>query len=72
MLHHHGSKGVFMMASIVNPVYYPFAVFLGMLRFGLARFFLLTWGGRTIKNMAIAYIGYFGLRSILQFFGLSF
>ena len=66
MLHRHGSKFVFAMASIINPIYYPFAVFLGMFRFGLTRFFLLTWAGRTVKDMALAYAGYFGLRSILQ------
>jgi len=72
MLHRHGSKGVFLMASIFNPLYYPFAVFMGMLRFGLTRFFLATWAGRTVKNMILAYLGYFGLRSILQRLGLSF
>lgn len=71
-LHRHGSKGVFLMASIFNPFYYPLAVFLGMLRFGLIRFFLATWAGRTIKNMVLAYLGYFGLRSILEWFGLNF
>jgi len=72
ILHRHGSKSVFLMASVVNPIYYPFAVFMGMLRFGLTRFFLLTWAGRTIKSMVLAYLGYFGLRSILQWLGLSF
>ena len=72
VLHRHGSKGVFFMASIINPFYYPFAVFLGMLRFRFIRFFLATWAGRTIKSMALAYLGYFGLRSILQWLGLSF
>jgi len=72
MLHHHGSKTVFLMASVLNPVYYLFAVFMGMLRFGLTRFFLLTWAGRTVKNMVLAYLGYFGLRFILQWLGLSF
>jgi membrane protein DedA with SNARE-associated domain len=68
----HGSKAVLLMASILNPLYYPFAVFMGMLRFGLAKFFLMTWAGRTVKNMVLAYLGYFGLRSILQWLGLSF
>jgi len=71
MLHRHGSKLVFAMASIINPIYYPFAIFLGMLRFGLNRFFLLTWAGRTIKDMALAYAGYFGLRFLLQWLGIS-
>ena len=72
MLQRHGSKAVFIMASVLNPIYYPFAVFMGMLRFGLARFFFLTWAGRTVKNVILAYLGYFGLRSILQWLGLSF
>ncbi|MDY7019307.1 MAG: VTT domain-containing protein [Chloroflexota bacterium] len=72
LLHRHGSKGIFFMAAIINPFYYPFAVLVGMMRFGWIRFFLATWVGRTIKNMVLAYLGYFGLRSILQWFGLSF
>jgi membrane protein DedA with SNARE-associated domain len=69
-LHRHGSKVVFFMASVFNPVYYPFAVFLGMLHFGLLKFFLLTWVGRTIKDMSVAYLGYFGLRFVLQWLGI--
>ena len=72
ILHQHGSKAVFFMASIINPIYYPFAVFLGMLRFGLTGLLLATWAGRTIKNIVLAYLGYFGLRSVLQWLGLSF
>ena len=72
ILHRHGSKAVFLMASVFNPIYYLFAVFIGMIRFGFTSFFLATWAGRTIKNMALAYLGYFGLRSILQWLGLSF
>ena len=72
ILHRHGSKAVFFMAVIINPVYYFFSLFMGMLRFGFTRFFLATWGGRTIKDMVLAYVGYFGLRSILQWLGVSF
>ena len=68
----HGSKAVLLLASLITPIYYPFAVFLGMLRFGWVRFFLATWAGRTIKNMVLAYLGYFGLRSVLQWLGLNF
>lgn len=72
ILQRHGSKAVFIMAAIINPFYYPFAVFMGMLRFGPSKFFLMTWAGRTVKNMVLAYLGYFGLRSVLQWLGLSF
>lgn len=67
----HGSKAVFFMASLINPIYYPFAVFLGMLRFGWVKFFLATWAGRTVKNLMLAYLGYLGLRSILAWLGLT-
>jgi membrane protein DedA with SNARE-associated domain len=67
----HGSKAVFLTASLITPIYYPFAVFVGMVRFGWVRFFLATWAGRTIKNMTLAYLGYFGLGSILQWLGLG-
>ena len=67
----HGSKAVFFIACVISPIYYPFAVLLGMLRFGWVRFFLATWAGRTVKNMVVAYLGYFGLRSILQWLGLD-
>jgi len=72
ILQRHGSKAVLLMASVLNPLYYPFAVFMGMLRFQPAKFFLMTWAGRTVKNMVLAYLGYFGLRSILRWLGLSF
>ena len=72
ILHRHGSKAVFFMASIINPIYYPFAVLMGTLRFGILKFFLSTWAGRTIKNIALAYLGYFGLRTVLKWLGLGF
>jgi membrane protein DedA with SNARE-associated domain len=71
LIDRHGSKAVFLLASLITPIYYPFAVFVGMVHFGWLRFFLATWAGRTIKNMTVAYLGYFGLRSILQWLGLD-
>lgn len=68
----HGSKAVFFMASLLNPIYYPFAVFLGMVRFGWVKFFFATWAGRTVKNVMVAYLGYLGLRSVLRWLGWSF
>jgi membrane protein DedA with SNARE-associated domain len=65
----HGPKAIFFVSAVLSPIFYPFAVFLGMLHFGWVRFFLATWAGRTAKSMALAYLGYFGLRSILQWLG---
>jgi len=67
----HGSKAVFFIACVISPIYYPFAVLLGTLRFGWVRFFLATWAGRTVKNMALAYLGYLGLHAILRWLGVS-
>ena len=67
----HGSKAIFFVSALLSPLFYPFAVFLGMVRFGWVRFFLATWAGRTAKSMALAYLGYFGLGSILQWLGVG-
>jgi membrane protein DedA with SNARE-associated domain len=71
IIERHGSKAIFFVSAVLSPLFYPFAVFLGMLRFGWVRFFLATWAGRTVKSMVLAYLGYFGLRSILQWLGLD-
>jgi len=65
-----GEIAVFLMSAILNPLFYPFAAIAGMLRFGLAKFFFLCWAGKALKNTAIAYLGYFGLRSILRWVGV--
>jgi membrane protein DedA with SNARE-associated domain len=67
----HGSKAIFFVSALLSPFFYPFAVFLGMLHFGWVRFFLATWAGRTVKSMVLAYLGYFGLHSILHWLGLD-
>jgi membrane protein DedA with SNARE-associated domain len=71
MIDRHGSKAIFVVSALLSPIFYPFAVLLGTLRFGLVRFFLATWAGRTVKSMIIAYLGYFGLRSVLQWLGVD-
>jgi len=66
-----GSLAVFAMSAILNPLFYPFTAIAGMLRFGLVKFFFLCWGGKAVKNLVIAYAGYFGLRSILLWVGVE-
>jgi membrane protein DedA with SNARE-associated domain len=65
-----GEIAVFLMSAILNPLFYPFTAIAGMLRFGLVKFFFLCWGGKTIKNTIIAYLGFFGLRSVLRWVGV--
>ena len=71
LMQRHGSKAIFLMAVLINPIYYPFAVWMGVLRVRVGRFFLYTLLGRTLKNLLLAYLGYFGIRTVLQWLGLS-
>jgi membrane protein DedA with SNARE-associated domain len=70
-LRRRGEIAVFLMSAIVNPLFYPFTAIAGMLRFGLIKFFFLCWAGKAIKNTAIAYLGYFGLRNVLRWVGMG-
>lgn len=67
----HGIIAVFFMSSIVNPLFFPFVAVAGAMHFGLTKFFLLCWAGKTIKGMAVAYLGYYGLGSILHWIGIG-
>ena len=71
IIERHGSKAIFVVSAVLSPIFYPFAVFLGMARFGWVRFFLATWAGRTVKSMVLAYLGYFGLKVVLQWLGVG-
>jgi len=66
-----GSVAVFIMSAVFNPLFIPMTIILAMLRFRLWKFFLLCWAGNTVKSMAIAYAGYFGLRSLLRSLGVE-
>jgi membrane protein YqaA with SNARE-associated domain len=70
-LRRRGSIAVFAMSSIINPLFFPFTAIAGAMRFGLTKFFFLCWAGKTIKGMAVAYLGYYGLGSILRWTGIG-
>lgn len=71
LMQRHGSKAMFIMAALINPIFYPFAVWMGVLRVRIGKFFLYTFLGRTFKNMLLAYLGYFGMRTVLQWIGMA-
>jgi len=64
-----GSITLFLLAAVLNPFFYPAALAAGALRFGLKRYFLICWAGKTIKGMTVAYVGYWGLRGLLRMLG---
>ncbi len=66
-----GSLTVFLMSAVLNPVFFPMALAIGASRFRLWRFFTMCWAGNTVKSMIIAYLGYYGLGSLLRLLGIE-
>ena len=68
-----GSRGgalvVFAVAAVPLSPFYFAGLAAGSLRMGLLRFFLASWGGKTIKGLTIAFAGYGGLYFLLQWIG---
>ena len=55
-------------AMIISPFYFA-GLAAGTLHIGLKRFFLVSWAGKTIKGLIIAYTGYWGLYFLLHWIG---
>ncbi|MBI2859955.1 MAG: VTT domain-containing protein [Chloroflexi bacterium] len=66
-----GSVTLFFLSAILNPFFYPAALAAGALQFGLRKYLLICWVGKTIKGMTIAYAGYWGLRNLMRLFGVD-
>ena len=64
-----GALSVFIMASILNPLFYPFTAIAGMMHFGWWRFMLLCLAGKTLKNVILAVVGHFGIKTLVAVFG---
>jgi len=65
-----GSLILFLLSAVLNPFFYPAALTAGAIRFGMRRFFLICWGGKTIKGITVAAAGYWGLGSLLRALGV--
>jgi len=65
-----GSWVVFIVAAMpISPFYFA-GLAAGSLKMGLLRFFLVSWAGKTIKGMTIAFAGYGGLYFLLKWIGV--
>jgi len=64
-----GSSVVLIVAAMPLSPFYFAGLAAGSLRMGIIKFFLLSWIGKTIKGMTVAFAGYWGLRSVLQWLG---
>lgn len=65
-----GMVSVFLLSIYPNPVLAPVVFGMGATRFSFVKFFLACWGGITIMTMIIAFLGYFGLGSLLHYLGI--
>jgi len=68
-----GRKGaswvVFIVAAVPLSPFYFAGLAAGSLRMGLLRFFVISWAGRTIKGLTVAFAGYGGLYFLLEWIG---
>ena len=64
-----GSWVVFIASALIISPYYFAGLAAGSLRMGLLRFFLLSWAGKTIRGLIIAFAGYWGLTFLLPWIG---
>jgi membrane protein YqaA with SNARE-associated domain len=61
---------VFFLSIYPNPILTPLVLGMGATRFSFWQFFLAIWAGKTAQCMILSYLGYFGLRSLMRFFGI--
>lgn len=55
-----GWLAIVIFAAIPNPVFDVIGLAAGVLRYPLRRFLFYAWIGKTIKNLGLAYAGFFG------------
>ena len=64
-----GSVVVFLMSAMLNPAFAPMAITMGALRYRLAKFFIWCTAGNIVKSLVIAYFGFLGLGTLLEWLG---
>jgi hypothetical protein len=65
-----GSLTLFVLSAVLNPFFYPAALAAGALGFGIRKYFFICWGGKTIKGISVAAVGYWGLGGLLRMLGI--
>jgi hypothetical protein len=61
-----GSWAIFISSSVLWWVSYPVAIAAGTAGIGLKRFFLISWAGKTIRGLIIAFAGYWAFEFLLK------
>jgi len=70
LMERRGSWTLFMLSSVINPFFYPAALAAGATRFGVKRYYIICFMGKTIKDMTVVYAGFWGLGSLLRWLGM--
>ncbi len=60
---------VFITSAIIVVPFYFAGLAAGSLRMGLLRFLLISWAGKTVRGLMVAYAGHWGLHFLLQWIG---
>ena len=71
LMERRGSLVLFILSAVMNPFFYPTSLACGAVRFGIRRYFLICFAGKAIKCTAIAYAGYFGVKSLFNALGIA-
>jgi membrane protein YqaA with SNARE-associated domain len=62
---------VFIRGMYPNPLLMTVEMGMGATRYNFWKFFVVCWAGKMVEALILSYLGYYGLRSILQWFGVS-
>ncbi len=60
-INRYGIAAIFITSVIPNPLHFPITIIIGSLRYSPVKWFILTLCGNTVKCLAFAFIGYYGL-----------
>jgi membrane protein YqaA with SNARE-associated domain len=71
LMERRGGLTIFVISAVINPFFYPVSLAAGAVRFGIKKYFLIAFAGKTVKCTAIAYAGYFGVRGIFTTLGID-
>lgn len=66
-----GPLTLFIVASVINPFFYPAALAAGALRFGVKKYTVIVLAGKIIKCMTVVYAGSWGIKGIFRALGIE-
>jgi membrane protein YqaA with SNARE-associated domain len=61
---------VFILSIYPNPILTPIILGMGAKRYNFWKFFSACTAGKVVQGLILSYLGYYGLRSLLHFFGV--